>query len=182
MRMKKCVLIIVLCSCINMLYAQRDNQKWYLNGIGLRLEAVSTPALEGVDYEHFFNPRFAVNAMFLTEFHTVYEGGLLFKYVAPYPNITSRLRWYAGGGFTGGTEIGNKELQETEDNVYLGPAACLGTGYSFEKIPLNICVEWKPVWNVYDKLYDKTKPNQDRLDVKTVAITLRFITRDKYKR
>ncbi|MCQ2959194.1 MAG: hypothetical protein MJ198_03280 [Bacteroidales bacterium] len=175
------VLLILWLSCFSV-FAQRENQKWYNNGIGLRAEVVSTPMLEGIDYDHFFHYRFGMNMMFLTEFHSAYEGAILFKYVASYPNLTSRMRWYCGGGIVGGAEMRSKDLETAEDIYYAGPTACLGTGYSFKKAPINLGIEWRPSWKAYYKNYDKNSPNQDKLNIKTVALTVRFITWNKYKK
>ena len=101
--------------------------------------------------------------------------------MASYPNIASYLRWYCGGGLIGGTELRSKEIEGAKDLVYFGPTGCLGTGYNFKKIPINIGIEWRPSWNAYYKNFDKNEPNRDRLNVKTVAFTLRLITRNKYK-
>lgn len=179
--MKKFILTLILGLSISTVFAQRENQKWYNNGIGPRVEIVSSPMLEGIDYEHFFKYRFAMDMMFLTEFHTCYEGALLFKYVASYPNLPSYFRWYCGGGIIGGTEMRSKEIETAKDLYYFGPTACLGTGYSFKKVPINIGIEWRPSLNAYYKNFDKNEPNRDRMNVKTVALTLRFITRNKYR-
>lgn len=175
------LLLLILGLSITTAFAQRENQKWYNNGIGLRCEVVSSPMLEGIDFEHFFHYRFGMNLMVLTEFHTTYEAALLFKYVASYPNIESYLRWYCGIGIIAGSEDKSEDLKMAEDVIYVGPTACLGTGYNFKKIPLNIGIEWRPSWNVYYKNFDKGNPNSDKLNVKTVAVTARFITRNKYK-
>jgi len=179
--MKKFILVLLVAFSSTCVFAQRENQKWYNNGIGPRVEIVSSPMLEGIDYEHFFKYRFAMDMMFLTEFNTCYEGGLMFKYVASYPNLASYFRWYCGGGIIGGTELRSKEIEGAKDLVYVGPTACLGTGYNFKKIPINIGMEWRPSWNAYYKNFDKNEPNRDRLNAKSVAFTLRFITRNQYK-
>lgn len=180
--MKKFTLLLILGLSVTTVFAQRENQKWYNNGIGIRAELVSSPMLEGIDFEHFFKYRFAVDAMFLTEFQTTYEGALLFKYVASYPNLASYFRWYCGAGIIGGTEMRSKNNEDALDLYYFGPTGCLGTGYSFHNVPINIGIEWRPSWNAYYKNFPKESPNTDRINVKSVAVTARFITRNKYKR
>ena len=179
--MKKLLCILVISLCALTTVAQRASQKWFRNGIGLRAEVTSTNAyLGGLDYETYIKPEFGLNVMALTDFCMIYEGALVAKYNLPFPNIDSHLRWYTGGGIYGGYESKNKEVETSIDKYYFGPLLCLGTGYSFEKVPINICIEWRPSIKAYYKNY-VLQPNRERLNAKSVMITVRFYTKDQVK-
>ncbi|MBO7054957.1 MAG: hypothetical protein J6W37_06195 [Bacteroidales bacterium] len=187
--MKRFILLLILGLSITTVFAQRDNQKWYLNGFGGRLElGASSNNLMGIDLSHFFRPKFDVNAFFISnwDFTTsgIYLGGVLAKYVSPYPNISSRLRWYAGVGLQGaGQPIYEVDgVTKTGDTqITFGPTAVLGTGYSFQAIPINICVEWRPSWDVVYTHFNPNAPNSERMQVAVFGFVIRYITGNKYK-
>ncbi len=179
--MKKLLCILTISLCTLSSFAQRDNQKWYRNGFGFRGEIASAEAyLAGLDYEGFFSPQFGINMMAITDFTVIYEGAILAKYVAPYPNVASNLRWYSGLGIFGGYMSANKEIETSLEKYYFGPVASIGTGYSFDKVPINICIEWRPSIKAYYKNYVR-EANRYRLNAKSVVLTIRFITRNQYK-
>lgn len=179
--MKKflCILAISLCTLAS--FAQRDNQKWYRNGFGARAEFTSAETnLAGLDIETFLKPKFGLNLMALSDFKLIYEGALLGKYVSAFPNVSSNLRWYTGFGVYGGYESKNKEIETSLEKYYFGPLACLGAGYSFDNLPINIGIEWRPSIKAYYKNFVR-QPNKERLNAKSIMITIRFITRNQYK-
>jgi len=179
--MKKLLCILAISLCTLSSFAQRDNQKWYNNGFGFRGEIASAEAyLAGIDYEGFFSPSFGINMMAITDFTVIYEGAILGKFVAPYPNVRSNLRWYCGLGVFGGYMSANKEIETSLEKYYFGPVASIGTGYAFTNIPIHIGIEWRPSLKAYYKNY-VLEANRYRLNVKSVVITIRFITRNKYK-
>lgn len=187
--MKRLILFILLGLSITSVFAQRDNQKWYLNGFGGRLEVgASSNNVMGFDLSHFFGTRFDVNAYFVSnwDFTTsgIYQGGALAKYVAPYPNISSRLRWYAGVGL----QAAGKPIYEYdgvtktgEAQITFGPTAVLGTGYVFKLIPINLCVEWRPSWDVVYTHFNPNAPNSERMQIAVFAFVIRYVTGNKYK-
>lgn len=181
--MKKYVLVVLLWLSALSVFAQRENQKWYLNGIGPRVEfGASSNQLMGLEYDHFFRTRFKMAAMFLSNFDNIYQGSIIGDYVAAFPNIGSRLRWYGGGGLL----IGGKPMYDLNGGktgvkqVYVGLTGALGIGYSVKKIPLNASIEWHPNLNFIYTHFQKNNANNERLQTAIVAVTLRFITGNKY--
>ena len=184
--MKKFILVLLLGLSASLVFGQRDNQKWYLNGIGGRLEVgADSDNLMGLNYGHFFRPKFAMEAMFISNWDftsgTIYEGAVLAKYVTPFPNISSRLRWYAGGGWElmgQGIKEFDGETKSGDVRILSGPTAVLGIGYNIPVIPVNVCVEWRPT--IY--LIHKNRSVNDVPEKFAIfAFTLSYITRDKYK-
>lgn len=180
--MKKLILLAIIGLCALSTFAQRDNEKWYLNGFGGRLEVgASSNQLMGLDIDHFFRVKFDAGLMFLTNFDNIYQGAIYGKYVAAFPNLGSRLRWYAGGGILcGGKPQFDKNGDTDGKQIYAGPIALLGIGYSPRKIPVNFGVEWRPCWNVIYTHFQKNNANNERLQTAIIAFTARFITGNRY--
>lgn len=183
--MKKIFIVTLLSLCVSSLFAQRDDEKWYLNGLGFRLEVgADSDNLMGVEYNHFFRQRFDITALYISNWDfsssCIYEGAIMAKYVASYPNLSSRLRWYAGGGiecmgqslrdYDGKTKTG-------EVRVLFGPTVVIGTGYSLKKIPINATVEWRP--SLY--LAHKNRSINDTAEKFAIfAFTISYITSNRY--
>ena len=102
------------------------------------------------------------------------------KYVAGYPNLSTRLRWYAGGGleffgqalrdYDGKTKTGDVRL-------LFGPTAVIGTGYSFKRCPINATVEWRP--SIY--AFHKNRGINDTPEKFAIfAFTVSYITSNRY--
>ncbi len=180
--MRKFVLVVLLWISAVSVFAQRDNQKWYLNGFGARIEfGASSNQLMGFEYDHFFRTKFDLSTLFISNFDNIYQGCIIGKYVASFPNIGSRLRWYGGGGImAGGKPMYDLDYQRTgTKQVYVALTGALGIGYSFKKAPLNATIEWRPDLNVIYTHFQKNNANNERLQTAIVAATLRFITRNK---
>ena len=51
--MKRFLFVLLLSMSVSVVFGQRDNQKWYLNGIGGRLEVgADSDNLMGLNYGH----------------------------------------------------------------------------------------------------------------------------------
>lgn len=183
--MKKILLVGLLSFFVSSVFAQRDNEKWYLNGLGIRLEVgADSDNLSGIEYNHFFRPRFAVSALYISnwDFSTscIYEGAIMAKYVAAYPNLSSHLRWYAGGGiefFGMGIRDYDGKTKTGDVRLLCGPTAVIGTGYTFKKAPINICVEWRPT--IY-AIHQHRATNDTAEKFAIFAFSLSYVTGDRY--
>jgi hypothetical protein len=121
-------LIGLICFSIVKVHAQSD----YKFGAGLRLSTPAPTLSNAISVKYFIKETTAVEG--IISFGSRFGLGALYEKHQPI-NATSGLQWfYGGGGYVG---FGDKK-------TYLGPTGIIGLDYKFEKIPLNLSLDWKP--------------------------------------
>ncbi len=131
--MKKIFTVLILAVCTGIFVNAQD----YKNGIGLRLGYD-----QGITFKHFLGSKPALEG--IASFH--YNGldiTRLFEIHNRAFNV-DRLNWYFGGGaHVGfyGSSYGNGS------GTYVGIAGIIGIEYNIKEVPINIGLDWKPVFD-----------------------------------
>ena len=138
--MKKLVLSLLLIAGITYsrsLFAQ-DGQG-YTFGIGIRLSNASPTLNNSITAKYFLDQSTALEG--LLSFGSRFGIGGLYEIHKPL-NFPGMQWYYGAGGYLG---------FESHD-TYLGPTGAIGLDYKFEKIPLNLSIDWKPELDILPKI------------------------------
>lgn len=137
--MKKLVLTLSLTIFITVFVAAQD----YDTGIGLRLGFSN-----GLGIKHFFGDRAAVEGILSTRWKGFDLTGLYEIHDEAFD--VYRLRWYFGfGAHVGFWNSENTPWgDEVKNYTVIGVDGILGIEYTFESIPINIGLDWKPAFNL----------------------------------
>ncbi len=132
--------IILLCvSAVTCLQAQEYNQDYKI-GLGIRLSSPSPTLSNAVSVKYFMPAGNAIEG--LISFGTRFGVGGLYEIHRPL-NATPGLKWFYGGGAYLGFE---------SHDTYLGPTGVVGLDYKFDKIPLNLSLDWKPELDIIPRI------------------------------
>jgi hypothetical protein len=122
-----------------------DHQPAYKMAIGIRLSSAPAMVNNSVSFKYFMTHRTAIEAL-VSFGDPLAFGALLESYN---PLSTSGLQWFYGaGGYLGFGKEYNAEKKVEERKTYFGAQGIVGLDYKFEKIPLNISLDWKPELNL----------------------------------
>ncbi len=137
--MKRIVLAFALAVIMGASSAAQD----YDTGFGLRLGWSN-----GLTIKHFFSERSAVEGILSTRWKGFDLTGLYEIHDEAFDLY--RLRWYFGfGGHIGFWNGENTPWGVIGDNyTVIGIDGILGIEYTFEGIPINIGLDWKPMFNL----------------------------------
>jgi hypothetical protein len=138
---RKIFFTTVTCFLVHsMLWAQRD----YTNSLGLRVAPSS-----GLTYKHFLSEKAAFEGLFTTRWQGINLTGLYELHQDVFDN--TRFNFYYGiGGHFGfwSNDNGNPWFNNGDDYIVAGVDAIVGLEYTFESIPFNISIDWKPAFNI----------------------------------
>ena len=133
--MKKIVVLIgVLCLTLHSIA-----QAPYSSAFGGRIEINPGTSYIGFTYKHFTDANKSFEIIALSDFKDGLEFYGLLQYNGIIPDFPPKLRWVVGGGANLGTWSG------FNDNIVFGLTGMLGVEYSFDEVPLNLGLDWKPV-------------------------------------
>ena len=91
----------------------------------------------GISYKHFFTEKGAIEAIAFFSGHGFRSSGL---YEFHFPiSAEPGLRWFVGPGL----HLGAYDKSHG-DGLYFGIDGILGMEYNFQKIPLNLSIDWQP--------------------------------------
>lgn len=145
--MRKLLLTLVFItsvSLISSLYAQDNTNAGsgpdYTLGIGLRLSTPAPTLSNAVSVKYIMPTGNALEG--LVSFGTRFGLGGLYEIHRPL-NATPGLKWYYGAGAYVGFQDGD---------TYLGPTGTVGLDYKFDKIPLNLSLDWKPELDILPRI------------------------------
>lgn len=139
--MKKFILTIFFAVTFIALSSAQD----YKTGIGLR---AGYPA--GLTVKHFISSKTALEGILATQWRGFVITGLFeaHKQLADVNN----LNWYYGFGahvgFWNGTSNRSYWMEPGTSYTVVGIDGILGLEYSFEDIPINLSIDWKPAFNL----------------------------------
>lgn len=138
--MKKLILLIVFA-----VSAQQVNAQVYRTSIGLRAGVAP-----GITVKHFMNPNAALEGILTTRGKGINITGL-YEWHGPLGEVENFF-WYIGGGGHIGFWDDDSYLKGDfrESYMTLGLDGILGMEYSFEEIPLNLSLDWKPTINIFE--------------------------------
>jgi hypothetical protein len=129
--MKK-ILFLVSFISTGFVFSFSAEAQGYKLGLGIRLSN-STPTLSNsISVKYFVRENRAVDGLVSFGGDRFGIGGL---YEFHTPMSTPGLQWYWGVGAYVGFQNGS---------TYLGPTGAIGLDYKFEKVPLNLSLDWKP--------------------------------------
>ena len=118
----------------------------YNTGIGLRAGFYN-----GLTIKHFANEKVAIEGIFSSRWRGFEITGLYEVHNVAFD--TQRLKWFFGfGGHVGfwdGDHTHEQWGERGETYTVIGIDGILGLEYSFELIPFNIGLDWKPAYNVF---------------------------------
>jgi hypothetical protein len=137
--MKKSILTVLISLLTVVATAQNYNK-----AIGVR-----GGYFNGLTYKQFFNEKFALEGLFTFRYYGMHLTGLL-----EFHNDISEvegLRWYLGGGAHVGTYryfyYDKHNVYGYRSALYTGFDGILGIEYTFDFIPINLSLDWKPTFN-----------------------------------
>lgn len=144
--MKKLTLILAFVLSLSVVANAQD----YKTGIGLR-----GGFYNGLTVKHFIGDKAALEGLLATRW-----GGLeitgLYEIHKPLSDV-ERLKWFFGFGGHVGFYDGDNTTWGTAGTTYsvVGADLILGLEYSFSEIPLNLSLDWKPLFNFigYNKFF-----------------------------
>ena len=113
----------------------------YKLGLGLRLSSAAPTLSNSVSIKYML-PRGNAALEGLISFGDRFGLGGLYEIHRPL-NATPGLKWFYGAGAYVGFQSGD---------TYLGPTGILGLDYKFDKIPLNLSLDWKPELDIIPKI------------------------------
>jgi hypothetical protein len=115
----------------------------YKTGIGIRAGNFS-----GLTIKHFNSSRTAVEGLLTTRWQG-FSATLLYE-VHHRAFDVAHLNWYYGGGAHLGFYNGSHTYWGTYGRAYtvVGIDGILGIEYTFEELPINIGIDWKPSLNL----------------------------------
>jgi hypothetical protein len=137
--MRRVIITIVLIICAVRLVSAQE----YKTGLGIRGGFSS-----GLTLKHFKNSRIAYEGLLTTRWGGFDITGLYEVHHEAFE--VNHLNWYYGGGAHIGFFNGDKVSWGREGAAYtvIGIDGILGLEYSFQEIPINIGIDWKPTLNL----------------------------------
>lgn len=120
-----------------------SNAQDYNTGIGLR-----GGLSNGITIKHFIGEKSAIEGILTSRWQGFNITGLYEIHNQAFG--VNRLNWYYGVGGHIGFWNGNNVKWSDDDNDYtiVGVDGILGLEYSFNEIPINLSVDWKPAFNI----------------------------------
>jgi hypothetical protein len=140
--MRKLLLTLTVTLCVAMvslLHAQEYNQDYKI-GLGIRLSSPSPTLSNSVSVKYFMPAGNAIEG--LISFGTHFGIGGLYE-IHKALNATPGLKWFYGGGAYVGFE---------GHETFLGPTGVVGLDYKFDRIPLNLSLDWKPELDILPRI------------------------------
>jgi hypothetical protein len=123
---------LVLLVVISITFIQAHAQSGYTFAGGLRLSTPAPTLSNAITVKYFIKENAAVEG--IISFGSRFGLGALYE-KHQVINGTPGFQWfYGGGGYLG---FG-------DNKTYLGPTGIIGLDYKFDKIPLNLSLDWKP--------------------------------------
>ena len=147
--MKKIYFFLIAFICVASI--QKVNGQEYSNALGIRLSTAQATINQSVSYRRYLNENTAIEG--LLSFDPI-ALGLLYEKI--YPLGTPGLQWFFGGG---------AYVAFKGDNV-VGAMGIVGLDYTFQTIPLNLSLDWKPELNII---------NNVNFQASAVALSVRFV-------
>lgn len=139
--MKKIILTLTLV----LFFAVYANAQDYYTGVGLRLGFTN-----GLTVKHFISDRVALEGLLSTRWRGFEVTGLFEIHNQAFD--VERLNWYYGAGahigFWNGSNTYDRWGVEGVNYTVVGIDGILGIEYNFEEFPLNIGLDWKPMFNL----------------------------------
>ena len=137
--MKKFLMIIIVMFCI----VTFSNAKDYNTGIGLRGSFSN-----GLTIKHFLGEKGAIEGLLTSRWKGLIITGLYEIHNQAFG--VDRLNWYFGFGghigFWDGHHV--KWAKDNRSYTVIGIDGILGMEYNFNEIPINLSIDWKPVFNI----------------------------------
>ncbi|NLN95371.1 MAG: hypothetical protein GX128_04285 [Bacteroidales bacterium] len=137
--MKKALIVIII--LFSTIYS--TNAQDYNTGIGLR-----GGWFNGITAKHFIAEQTAIEGTVALRWSGISITGL-YEIQKPI-NITDGLSWFYGGGaHIGFWEGSHIKWEENRDSyTVIGIDGIIGIEYTFQEIPLNLGIDWKPAYNL----------------------------------
>lgn len=141
--MKNLALIFILLAGVQFGYSQP-----YKTSLGLRAGVAP-----GFTIKSFFSANEAVEGILSTRINGVNLTGL-YEWHGPLGEVPNFF-WYFGGGAHVGIWNGEVFIDDPGKGGYVGVGidGILGMEYTFEEIPLNLSLDWKPYFNMFEHSY-----------------------------
>jgi len=133
----------LLFCCIFITSLSVFSQKPYSSAIGTRVEANTTdyPCV-GLSYKHYTDEKKSFEFIAQTDLAHGIDICGLFIYNLKLPDVPNAFRLVLGGGGDFGSWSGYN------DDFVIGVATKVGAEYTFDFMPLNVEIDWKPVFNI----------------------------------
>jgi hypothetical protein len=139
-------MVVLAITVSNRIYGQE-----YKMALGARFTTANATVNNAISFKYFMNETSALEGLF--SFDPVTLGAL---YEVHRPLGAPGLQWFFGGG---------AYVSFNNDDVF-GALGIIGLDYKFQKIPLNISVDWKPELNLVEEV---------GFEASTVGLGVRFV-------
>ena len=140
------IIVVLATSVSNRIFGQE-----YKMALGARFTTANATVNNAISFKYFLNETRALEGLF--SFDPVTLGAL---YEVHRPLGAPGLQWFFGGG---------AYVSFNNDDVF-GAMGIIGLDYKFQKIPLNISVDWKPELNLVEEV---------SFEASTVGLGVRFV-------
>ena len=140
------IIVVLATSVSNRIFGQE-----YKMALGARFTTANATVNNAISFKYFLNETGALEGLF--SFDPVTLGAL---YEVHRPLGAPGLQWFFGGG---------AYVSFNNDDVF-GAMGIIGLDYKFQKIPLNISVDWKPELILVEEV---------SFEASTVGLGVRFV-------
>jgi hypothetical protein len=134
-------MLLTLLFIAGIVFASSLQAQDYKLGLGIRFSTPAPTLSNSVSVKYFMQEDRAVEG--LIAFGTHFGIGGLYE-IHRALNATPGLKWYYGGGAYVGFD--------SQHNTYLGPTGVVGLDYKFDRIPLNLSLDWKPELDILPRI------------------------------
>lgn len=139
--MKKTLITTLIAFCFVTISIAQD----YNTGVGLR-----GGPFTGLTVKHFISEKSALEFLLASRWKGFEITGLYEIHNRAFD--VDRLKWYYGfgahAGFYNGDNTYNRWGERGKQYSVLGLDGILGLEYSFDEIPFNVSLDWKPTFNI----------------------------------
>jgi hypothetical protein len=137
------LLILGLISVSNRIYSQE-----YKMALGARFTTAQATVNNAISFRYFLNENNALEA--LLSFDPVTIGGL---YEVYRPLGAPGFQWFFGGG----------AYVSFNDLNTLGAMGVVGLDYKFQKVPINVSIDWKPELSLVKEISFEAATTRDQI-------------------
>jgi hypothetical protein len=141
--MKKITFVLLLASALLSVTSLKAQS--YKTALGIRLSSSAPIVNNSISIKQFINDKTAIEG--LLSFSDPLALGILAEFHKPL-SAAGLQYFYGGGGYLGFIKTYNPNKLKNENQLNFGAQGIVGLDYKFDKVPINISLDWKPELNL----------------------------------
>jgi hypothetical protein len=141
--MKKITFVLLLASALLSVTSLKAQS--YKTALGIRLSSSAPIVNNSISIKQFINDKTAIEG--LLSFSDPLALGILAEFHKPL-SAPGLQYFYGGGGYLGFIKTYNPNKLKNENQLNFGAQGIVGLDYKFDKVPINISLDWKPELNL----------------------------------